>query len=176
MLTKGEIVTHTVAWLYPYREIRADYESSDAELQTLPRNILDVTVRFGVMDLHAIAVHGAWNREPIDTPENTRQAEILAKYVKRLDNAPLLLGGDLNMPMGSKVIATIDAVAMNAMRDSGVKTTLHPKIHRAAAQHPNRLVVDYIYTSSHFTVEKISASIVPISDHLPVVGVVRYKE
>lgn len=172
VLTKGEIVTHSVAWLHPYREIRENYESSDVELQTLPRNILDVTVRFGDMDMHAIAVHGAWNREPIDTPENTRQAGILAEYVKKLGNAPFLLGGDLNMPVGSKVIATIDAVAHNAVRGSGMRTTLHPTIHRAAAQHPNGLVVDYIYTSPHFTVEKITAPVIPISDHLPVVGVV----
>lgn len=177
VLVRGDVLSQKEAWLRPYAEFPKTYEEvgEDAGLfPLLPRAVLDATVRIRGATFHVLSVHGAWNKDPIDTPEKLRQAKLIAEYIVTLGNESFLLGGDLNMTPGSQVIQMIDAVARNAMKDSGVITTLHPTIHKTAKEKPQGLLVDYIYTSPHFTVKKIDVPVVAVSDHLPVVGILEY--
>ncbi len=176
LLVKGNVATSTTVWLYPYAELPDDYENDEPLLRHLPRNILDATVHVGGKKLHVLSVHGAWNRDPIDTPENLRQAKLIVGHIKTLHGEPFLLGGDLNMPPGSRVIKMIDTVARNILEGSGVASTLHPTIHKTAKEKPKGLLVDYIYTSSHFTVKKIDVPVVAVSDHLPVRATLSYDD
>ena len=70
--------------------------------------------------------------------------KLIAEYIKALGDEPFVLGGDLNMTPGSRVIRTIDAVAHNAMKDSGVTSTLHPTIHKTAKEKPKGPIISLI--------------------------------
>ncbi|MDO8581505.1 MAG: endonuclease/exonuclease/phosphatase family protein [bacterium] len=174
IFVKGDIVSQKEVWLRPYTELPQTYEDNPVSWPLLSRSLLDATICIQNKTMHIISVHGAWNKEPVDTVENVRQAELIAAHIRTLRGEPFLLGGDLNMTPETQVIRTIDAVAQNAMKNLGMKSTLHPTIHKTAKEKPDGLLVDYIYTSPHFTVEKMSVPIVAVSDHLPVVGVLQY--
>lgn len=168
VFVRGNIRSHTVAWLRPHHFLTEQERWDEQYWPLFPRNILDAIVDIGGTTMHVLSVHGAWYRRPVDTPENTRQAEIIAAHIRSLGTMPFCMGGDLNMTPETRVIQTIDAVAKNAIHGSGIMRTLHPIVHKTVKEKPEGFVVDYIYTSSHFTVKTIDSPVVDVSDHLPV--------
>ena len=167
VLVAGKVLDHRVVWLKEYREVES---IKDPDVwPTLPRNVLDVECEFAAgRKLHVLSTHGAWGREPVDTPEKVRQAGVLAAHLRSLGDEPYILGGDFNMESGSEVIRTIDSVAHNAVVASAIMSTLNMRIHYAASKIPEGRRVDFIYTSPHFTVTRIETPMVDVSDHLPV--------
>ncbi|OGL91590.1 hypothetical protein A3H11_04740 [Candidatus Uhrbacteria bacterium RIFCSPLOWO2_12_FULL_47_10] len=172
VLVRGNILNTKIVWLKEYREYPdVPWEQEGPEM---PRNVLDATVDFGGTLIHVLVTHGAWTKDPIDTPEKLRQVRLLAEYLCSLKGEPFILGGDFNMEPGSEVIGKIDEVAHNAIYDSNITNTLNLRTHRAAKILGNGRLVDFIYTSSHFTVVSIDTPQVDVSDHLPVRAVLRY--
>ena len=82
------------------------------------------------------------------------------------------MGGDLNAIPQSKTVGNINRVARNLMMDSGILATTNVKIHKIA---PRAYLVDYIFTSSHFDLVKLSVPNITVSDHLPVIASIEYK-
>lgn len=173
VLTRGTVMDERIVWLKEYREIP---NIGDANVwPTIPRCALDVTTEIAGQRIHAIAVHGAWESTPRDTPEKIRQANVLATHLRSLGNEPFILGGDFNMETGSQVMATIDAVAQNAIAASTITNTLNLRIHYAKDKLPHGRRVDFIHHSPHFTVQSISAPEVDVSDHLPICATLMMK-
>lgn len=175
VFTRHSIVSQNIFWLRRSEGFLPKTE----EFQTKRVhccNVLDATVRIESQDIHVLSVHGAWTKEPIDTPEKIRQAKLLARYIKDLGDAPFLLGGDFNMPRDTKVISLIEAQAKNALVGSTVTRTTHPTIHKTAKAIPEGLLIDFIFTSPHFSVLHIDAPEVAISDHLPVRAELMFNE
>ena len=167
VLVRGKILSSKIVQCKAYRE----YEQIPwvSEGPGMPRNALDLKVEMGGSTFHVLGTHGAWTKEPIDTPEKIRQARILSEYISGLGDEPFVLGGDFNMESGSEVINIIDAVAHNAVHGSSITNTLNLRTHRAAAiLGPKGKGVDFIYTSPHFKIISIDAPEVDVSDHLPV--------
>jgi len=133
----------------------------------LPRHMLDVLIDFDGKPIHAISVHGRRVAPPVDSPESTRQAQVMADYLKSLGNAPFIVGGDFNMPPGSEVIKIVSAVSNNLMIGSGASQTLNPKVHVLGEK---GYLVDFIFTSKHFKKISLDVPQVTVSDHLPVVA------
>lgn len=167
VLTTYPIISQNVFWLKQYQGFLPSEEGFQKRVESC--NVLDVIVKAdSSMPFHILSTHGAWTREPVDTPEKVRQARALADYLKGLGGAPFLLGGDFNMPPGTKVISLLDEVAQNTLYDSKITRTTHPGIHKTAAFKPEGLLIDFIFTSPHFRVARIDAPAVTVSDHLPV--------
>ena len=142
-----------------------------------PNNAIDCFVNAGGVQLRVISVHGAWTKNPVDTPEKVRQAVILKGHIQKLGGTPFLIGGDMNEPPSSQVIRSIEEVARNATTTlkSSVTRSTHPKIHKTVSFRPEGLLVDYIFTSKHFDVLSVDAPEVTVSDHLPIRAVLEYR-
>jgi endonuclease/exonuclease/phosphatase family metal-dependent hydrolase len=165
VLTKYPIITQNIVWLKKHTEILI---KSQERLKRTQCNVLDVLVKGDKGVFHVLSTHGALTREPVDTPEKIRQAKLLSNYLRKLGDAPFLLGGDLNMPPKTQVISLLDEVAHNTSHGSTITRTTHPIIHKTAIIKPAGLLVDYIFTSKHFNVRAIDTPAVTVSDHLPV--------
>lgn len=131
------------------------------------RHMLDAIVDVEGFRLHAISVHGRRIAPPADDDENVRQAVKMAEYIKSLGDQPFIVGGDFNMPQGSKVIEIVSGVSNNLMENSGVVQTLNPKVHELGE---NGYLVDFVFSSKHFKKISVEVSQVTISDHLPVIA------
>lgn len=171
VLVKGDIRSHRTIWLRA-SPLGTRWQPPHAE-QNFPRFAIEADVVIGERPLCVLSVHGAWTREPIDTPEKRAQAHRLVEHLRSLD-APFILGIDANMPPHSAVVQTLDAVARNAVHGSAITRTTHPTIHTTVKTKPAGLLVDFIYTSPHFRVVQIDAPEVAVTDHLPVRAVLEW--
>ncbi|OGD95139.1 hypothetical protein A3B52_00425 [Candidatus Curtissbacteria bacterium RIFCSPLOWO2_01_FULL_41_28] len=172
VFTKSKIKKSRVVTLKKFKSVTLDEldgRSANEIRPQIPRHMLDVLVDAPLGELHAISVHGAWTAPPADTKENLRQAKLIKDYLGQLNKngEPFILGGDLNMPPGTKVIEMIGSVSNNLMLGSGFTYSLNPKVHSIA---PKNYLVDYIFTSEHFKVLSLDVPEVTVSDHLPVVA------
>lgn len=165
VFVKGTVRTQQTIWL---REPRSEMGWQRPHVQPdFPRFAVEAEAEIGGRLLRVLSIHGAWTREPVDTPEKLNQAHRLAEHLRSLD-VPFILGIDANMPPSSAVVQTLDAAARNVVRGSAITRTTHPTIHTIAKTKPAGLLVDYIYTSPHFRVLSIDAPEVAVTDHLPV--------
>ena len=146
---------------------KEEFSTSDNTIWPyVSRNLLDAVINVDGTRIHALSWHGAWIAPPQDTEETKRQAKIAVEYLKTLED-PFILGGDLNAIPSSKTVQMVSEVATNLMDRSGVVQTTHPTLHRIS---PRGFLVDYIFLSKHFRPISLSAPLVNVSDHLPVVG------
>ena len=169
VFSRWPIVKRQVIALKTFRPVTLDeLDGSQAEVirPQIDRHLLDVTLDLGGRCIHVISVHGAWTAPPIDNHENLRQAKIITGHLKSLTDQPFIVGGDLNMPPATKVIAAISKQANNLMLGSGVVGTLNQKVHKIA---PRNFLVDYIFCSKNFRLKSLKVPRVTVSDHLPVV-------
>ena len=132
--------------------------------------MLDVTLSIDSKEVHAMSVHGPWTAPPTDTDETLRQAEIIAKHIKGLDDQPFILAGDFNMPPGSKVIETISSVCKNLTEGIGGQT-LNLNIHKFGR---DGFFVDHIFASYYFKLNSVEVLNEDVSDHLPVVSTLEF--
>src|SRR3989344_403399 len=133
------------------------------------RTLINAVISLNSKTVHLMSWHGAWTAPPTETAENIRQLGLVVDYLELLNknNQSFILGGDLNMPPGTKVIDMISSVSNNLMINSPFEYTTHPKIHKIV---PRKFLVDYIFTSKHFRVLSLGVPEVTVSDHLPVVA------
>ena len=168
-IIKSQVVTMRDGGLFEYDfEHKGDLEK---DRPYVPRHLLDAEIDAHGTKIHAICIHGAWTRPPTDTGEALRQADIIVDHIKSLGDEPFIVGGDFNMPPESKVIKKISAVSKNLMEGLDISQTLNPRIHTLKDK---GFLVDYIFTSWHFSVKSIEIAQVDISDHLPVVAEVDF--
>lgn len=173
VLVKGGVRSYRTIWLRAPRR-GARWQPPHAQPH-FPRFAIEADAVVGGRSLRVLAVHGAWTREPTETPEKLRQARRLAAHLRSLGGVPFILGIDANMPPHSEVVRTLDAVACNAVRGSAITRTTHPTIHTTAKTKPVGLLVDFIYTSSHFRVTEIDTPEVTVTDHLPVRAILEWE-
>ena len=166
VLTKHKPVDLKVLSLKKYRPLTlAEFEDSTIWPE-ISRLAIDATVEIEGINVHAISWHGAWTAPPADTQETLRQAQMVADYLKNL-NEPFIVGVDINNVPESRTVGIINSVANNLMAGAGVMQTTHPKLHKIA---PRGYLVDYIFVSKDFKVVSLKVPQVTISDHLPVVA------
>lgn len=173
VLVRGAMRFQRAVWL---REPRPGIGWQRPHTQPdFPRSVMETEAEIDGRLLRVLSVHGAWTREPVDTPEKLSQAHRLAEHLRSLGDVPFILGIDANMPPSSEVVRTLDAAAHNAVRGSTITRTTHPTIHTIAKMKPAGLLVDFIYTSSHFRVTEINAPEVAVTDHLPVRAILEWE-
>ena len=167
VLTRGKVMAHRTIWLKEYAEVPPHDERDHTRD---PHNTLDCLIGFGNVRFRALSAHLAWSQEPVDTPEKIRQAEVLARHLQSLGHEPYILGGDFNLPRGTKTLALIESVSRNLAADPrwGITRSTHPVIHKIASFKPDGLLVDFIFASPHFSPLSVDAPVVDASDHLPI--------
>ncbi len=166
VLTKHEIVSSIVVPLLPHQTVSFETSNDYKFWPRGPRHLLAAEVRVGPLTISIMSTHGAWTAPPEDTDETVRQAGMTAEYLKNL-NQPFILGGDFNALIQSKTIGTINKVANNLLLNSGVIETTNPQIHKIK---PRGYLIDFIFTSPEFKLERLLVPQITVSDHLPVIA------
>ena len=169
VFSKNQIIDSKSLVLKTFNEFTLVKIHDFKNFTNFPRNLLSAECVLDGQKIRAISWHAAWTAPPTDTKETWRQAKIVRDYLLDLksQNAPFILGGDLNSTMDKETVKMISEVSRNLMESSNVVQTTHPKIHKIA---PRGFLIDYIFTSSHFKLKKLEVSEITISDHLPVVA------
>jgi|SRR3989344_2484170 len=174
VFARYEIIKERVLVLNKFRSVSLDELDGRGAFEIrprIPRHLLDATVDFNGRQIHILSWHGAWIAPPQDTTETLRQAKIVAKYLESI-NSPFILGCDMNAVTQSKTVGVINEVASNLMMNSGVLYTTNTKIHIIA---PRGFLVDYVFTSQHFKLTKLTVPQITVSDHLPVIAELGFK-
>lgn len=168
ILTRHKIISSNTINLKKFNPININDFKNERELSPFfSRCLVDCTIDFGTFSVATMSWHGAWTAPPHDTDETLRQAKMVAVHLKNCD-LPFVLGGDLNITPGSKTVQTIEEVANNWMKDSGVLQTTNPVNHK---MRPLGFMIDYVFSSDNFKLKSLTVPQVTISDHLPVVAV-----
>lgn len=170
VLSRWPILDHTVVILKNQIDV-SKKESDDPSFFPIgPRHLLSAKIKLENRFIHVISWHGAWTAPPADTRETLRQTRMVVDYLEGLKE-PFIMGGDLNAIPQSKTINMLNKVAVNLMEGSGVIQTTHPTVHKII---PRGFLIDYVFTSFHFKLEKLVVPQVTISDHLPVVALLKF--
>lgn len=169
VFSKYPIIEKKVVVLKKTSLVSKVYLTSEKGFEDAPRHLIDCTCDFRGKRIHIISWHGAWTAPPTDTLETLRQAGLVRDYLLELNKQDVLflVGGDLNSTYDKETVKLISDVANNLMIDSGIKQTTHPKIHKIV---PRGFLVDYIFTSDHFKLKKLTVPAITVSDHLPVIA------
>lgn len=169
VFSKKPICGSQVIGLQTFRHLTFDEfnNNTDDVWSKLSRHMLDAVIDFGDFRLHAISTHFRRIVPPVDNPQSTKQAKLIASHLQFLGNEPFIVGGDFNMPPESEVIKIVSGAANNLMTDSGVKQTLNPRVHELGDR---GYLVDFIFTSKHFKKVSLDVPQVTVSDHLPIVA------
>jgi endonuclease/exonuclease/phosphatase family metal-dependent hydrolase len=170
VFSKFKIYGAKTVVLKPPQAINLEELGDEASFPNTPRHLLDAIVEYEGRKIHAMSWHGAWTAPPTDTKETLRQAQIVADYLKSL-NEPFILGCDANNIMENKTISLINNVAKNILIGTNIQQTTHPAIHKIV---PRGYLVDFIFTSNHFKTVSVEVPKVTVSDHLPVVAVLEF--
>lgn len=168
IFSKYPIVNTRVVSFKEFRDLALDGELGHPKYNRLTaRHMIDAVVDLGRVKVHAISVHGIWTAPPTDNEDTLGEARKIVDYIQSLGNdEPFLIGGDFNMPLGSKTIDIVSGAANNLLIGSGVKGTLNPAVHYLG----KNLLIDFIFTSKHFKKISLEVPQVTVSDHLPVVA------
>ena len=169
VFSKWPIEKSQVVLLKTFRPVtKNEYEKNAGNVWSLlARHMLDATIDLDGFKIHAISVHGRRIAPPSDDPENVRQAQVMAYHLKSLGEQHYVLGGDFNMPPGTKTIGEISAVAKNLMDGLNIKQTLNPRVHELGNK---GYLVDFIFCSKGFKLLSLSVPELTVSDHLPVIA------
>ena len=167
VFSKYKITSKNVVILKKFRPVTiSELDGVSGQIRKrIDRHLLDATIDIEGLIIHIMSWHGAWTAPPADNSETLRQAKIVADYLKNLDG-PFILGCDANNIPESKTVGLINNVCVNLMIGQNVSQTTHPKVHKIA---PRGYLVDYVFTSKHFSLKSLLAEQVLVSDHLPVV-------
>lgn len=168
VFSKYRIIREEVITLKEFRPVTIkELDGEGGRIRRLiDRHLLDATVDLDGVRVHILSWHGTWIAPPVDSSETLRQAKIVADHLRALPEL-FIMGCDLNNVPNSRTVGLINSVANNLMKDTNVKMTTHPKMHKIA---PKGFLIDYIFVSNHFKLLSIDVPIVDISDHLPVVA------
>ncbi|OGD84339.1 hypothetical protein A2165_00100 [Candidatus Curtissbacteria bacterium RBG_13_40_7] len=166
VFSRHKIIDKTVLTLKDPRVLTIEETEDDSVFASLPRHMLDARCNFNGKTIHAMSWHGTWTAPPHDTDVTLKQAQMVADYLKSLKE-PFILGGDLNAVPQSKTVGLFNKVTNNLMMGSGILETTNLKVHKIA---PRGFLVDYIFTSNHFRLKRLTVPRVTVSDHLPVVA------
>jgi len=126
-----------------------------------------VEVRLGMdgKEVEVLTTHFVWSMYPEITATQVEAAKKLKQLLRDKDN--FILGGDFNVTDSSEVYKIISDGLVDD-RPASVETTLHPKIHRVKGI---KLAVDFLFhKGERIKLIKSEVPMVPISDHLPIVG------
>lgn len=161
---------------YPIFEVEKYYCGENVSKYTkLPRvmgthtpTLLMAKIMSDEGEMNIGAIHFSWTK---DGHENARQERHMEKLIEFLGRqGEFVLCGDFNIPRGYKLYEKLNMLYKDNI-PSEVLTTIDPEIHRANKDERGKLklVVDYIFSTPKYQVEKVRVE-EGISDHCGVVA------
>lgn len=142
------------------------FPSDSKSYEDVGRALLHVTLTIEGKNISFLNTHFAWANTSKEQPHQTKQGEILLRYLKAV-TPPFIFSGDLNLDPEQPLIQKINKLARNLTSENKIRTTLNPRVHRAQELFPPGVCVDYIFTSRNVDVKNTRVlSEEDFSDHL----------
>lgn len=140
------------------------FPSESKTYENIGRTLLHLKLVIDGKQISFLNTHFAWGGDHIEKPHQTKQGEILLKYLQTL-NAPFVLTGDFNLTPEQPLIQKITKFARNLTEEQHITNTLDPINHGAKHLFPKGLAVDYIFVSRDISVKKFAVIKEGLSDH-----------
>lgn len=143
--------------VFTHLQHRDNFVWDEEEIANM-RNFLHATLNINGKSCHVITHHGYWVREhKHGNEETTRQMNMLADYVEKL-NGPVILTGDFNLEPGSHSLERLNSLLINLSVKYQLPTTRTDLTFKTET-------CDYVFVNSEVKVERFAALDKIASDH-----------
>lgn len=137
-----------------------------AGAENFPGVYHQASLDLGGRQIDVASTHFIWSLHPEINDHQRAAVEKLTQILESKNN--LILGGDFNVTDDSEIYQRLTQHLVDD-RPEGLESTLHPEIHKVG--HEKKLAVDYLFHKGEgINLVSSHVPVVPISDHLPVVG------
>lgn len=140
------------------------FSSEIKSYEEVGRTLFHLTFTIGGKQVSFLNTHFAWGGNHIEKSHQTKQGEILLKYLKKV-NPPFVLTGDFNLTSEQPLMKKITFFARSLTEENHLTNTLDPINHHAKHLFPKGLAVDYIFTSRDISVKIFVVIKESLSDH-----------
>lgn len=161
------ISTAEIFYDIPYRQWNI-HTVRDAVL--CPRNLQHVILKIGKIHLDVFNVHGIWGLHGRDTSKRLKMSKTIIKEIK--DKKYLILAGDFNMLPQSRSVKMIRKY-LHSVFDNELVTTFN-MVRKSSRGNYGTSPVDMMFVSKMINVVAHCCPQVDISDHLPLVSVIKF--
>ncbi len=159
----NEIVSHEAFYYFGHENgVLATFDNNHPSL--IDRVVLVAKTRAAGQDFQVATVHFTWSGGPVVSESQKRDYIVLKEFLSKFDE--LILCGDLNTPRGAEIWDDLAKTYTDNMLQN-IDTTIDKNLHKSGKD--IRLVVDALFTSSHYLVSGVRV-VSNTSDHMAVVG------
>jgi endonuclease/exonuclease/phosphatase family metal-dependent hydrolase len=158
-----EIVSHEAFYYFGHKDgIVATFENEKPDL--IDRVVIVAKAKVSDQIFQVATVHFTWSGKAETTEAQKTDYLVLQSFLDQFDE--MIFCGDLNATRGAEIWSSL-AKKYTDNIPVEVETTIDKNLHKSGKD--IRLVVDALFTSSHYLVR--NAQVVPnTSDHMAVVG------
>ncbi len=143
--------------IFTGRKYVADFDTLDQDANM--RNLQHAVIELDGKSIHILNHHGHHlHQHKNGDAETMRQCGLIAKQIKKLTGANLILSGDFNLAPHSESLEQINKLLRNLAIEAKLKTTRTPLTHKNE-------VCDYIFVSEKIKVGSFKALPDIVSDH-----------
>ncbi len=160
------ISTKTNFYDIPYGDSN---EESSTDFSTVPRNLQHSVIRLGKINLNVFNTQGIWGFDGRDNEKRLKMSKIIIREI--MSKKQVILAGDFNVFPGTKTIKNIEKHLINVFADE-LTSTFNTK--RKEKGEYATSVVDMIFVSREIKIQAHYCPSVDISDHLPLVCLLRF--
>lgn len=155
----------TIFFDIPYNK---DYLDKFENYPYVPRNLQHVTIQSAKTKLNVFNTQGIWGLDGVDNERRLKMSQTIIKQIKDKEN--VILAGDFNLKPNTKTIQNIEKYLNNIFKNE-LNTSFNMR--RKGNPGYTTAVVDFIFVSPNIKVIEHQCPQVDISDHLPLVCVLK---
>lgn len=152
----------------PYGTFNHPLLSPDGDFSGYSYNLQHVEIDLGITKLDVYNIHGVWGTDAFDNPRRLQMSRTIVRQIKGRDT--VILTGDFNVQPKTATIRRIEDHLNNVFGDD-LTTTFNTK--RKTRPEFSTAVIDMFFVSKNIKVLEKSCPNVDISDHLPLICVLK---
>lgn len=137
--------------------------------EKIPRNIQHVVLKIKENEINVFNTHGIWGFNGKDNRRRLKMSNIIVNKIK--DKKNVILSGDFNVLPNTKTIENIERYLTNVFKNE-LKTSFNMQYKEK--KEFSTSVVDMIFTSRIIKILDHYCPNVNVSDHLPLVSVLKF--
>lgn len=165
IFSKFPITAANVTFIYGY--FREESLNMRKNWDAIPRNLQHAEIKIGGKILNVFNTQGIWGENDKDNQKRFKMVRIILDNIKNKEN--VVLCGDFNVDANTKSIRNIEKYLLNIFKERTSSFNLKRKKEGGF----NKSVVDFIFLSKDIKAVKSFVPMVDVSDHMPLVAVLR---
>ena len=148
----------------PLYKHEGPFPSDSKSFEGVGRALLHIKLDIATKQVSFLNAHFAWAKTPLEQPHQTKQGEILLKYLTTV-RKPFIFSGDLNIRPDQPLIKKVSSIGQNLISKYNITNTLNPRKHLAKNLFPPGVAVDYVFISDDINIKKFEVLREDFSDH-----------